>query len=363
MNMDGATPVPPEARPYFDRERFEHHLRRSEYYPYPGPPASFDVAHDRSRAGLREIELRFESPLPSGRRPNDAVTLRYFAPLERPAAQAVVFLHGFGFARLRSWDPLPRALASRGFPTLSVSLPFLCERTPPGARPGHVYMSTHGEVALPAYEQAVADIRASLHWLLERSPYARDRLPGTPGPAVLGVSIGAFLSVIVAALEPRFESVVPLLGGGDLDIIVFRGGYRMSVRRELDEARITRENRRRARLIYQEHLEAVRRARHPLDVPPPLHYFLFDPLTFASCLRATPVLMVNGVLDPIIPRAAARQLWLELGEPEILWLIGTHWVGGPWKPFVVARVVRFLRGLAPGARRTPAESLAQPWIP
>ena len=363
MDADGAKPVPPETLPGFDRERFERHLKRSEYYLYPGPPAAFEVVHDRARAGLREIEIRFASPLPSGRKQNDTATLRFFSPLSRPTSRAVVFLHGLGFARHRAWDSLPRALASRGFPTVSVSLPFLCERATAGARPGHAYMSTDAEIALPAYEQAVADTRASLDWLLRESPCARTLCAGAAGPAIMGVSLGALVSVIAAGIEPRFECVVPLLGGGDLDIIVFRGGFRTPVRRELSDARITIENRRRARREYENYLGAVRKARHPLEVPPAFHFFLFDPLTFASHLRSTPALMVNAVLDPFMPRAAARQLWLELGEPEISWFKGTHWVGGPWKPFVVARIARFLGELKPGATRVPTESFALPWKP
>lgn len=244
-----------------------------------------------------------------------------------------------------------------------VCLPHTCERVARGERRGYAYMSTHAAQALPAYEQAVADARAGLDWMLHGSPWAGAAPRGSPGPSIVGVSLGALVAVIAASLEPRFESVVPLLGGGDLDVIVFRGSYRTPVRRELRDANIRLENRRNARRMYEEYLGEVRHAAGPLDVPPTFHFFLFDPLTFASSLRDRPALMMNGLFDPVIPREAANQLWLELGRPDISWFWGTHWTGGPWKPFVMRRLERFLSGLEPGARRQPDEGYANFRLP
>jgi pimeloyl-ACP methyl ester carboxylesterase len=309
------------------------------------------------------VETRFASPLPSGHPENDTVTMRFFRGRGRAQGQPIVFLHGYGASRLMMWESFAWAMASRGFPTLLLCLPYLCERAPRGVPRGYAYMSTVGDIALPAYEQAVADTRAALDWLLGRSEHAGGDRTETPGPCVMGVSLGALIAVIAAALETRFESLVSVLGGGDLDIIVFKGMYQTTVPDELKQAHIGIENRRRARLAYQEYLDEVRGADHPLDVSAAFHFFLFDPLTFAHHLRETPVLMVNGRFDPIIPREAASQLWLELGKPEISWFWGTHWAGGPWMPFVTGRIARFLRSTGPGARRTPQDSEARAWTP
>jgi pimeloyl-ACP methyl ester carboxylesterase len=269
----------------------------------------------------------------------------------------VVFVHGFGLSALRSWDSFPAALAARGFPTLSIALPYLCERAPRGTRAGAPYASTSAEIALPAYEQAVADIRAGLDWVLTQDGKRAD------APVICGVSLGALVAVLAAGVDDRFGGLVTMLGGGDLDVIVFRGHYRTAIPSELRRANVTLENRRRARRAYHEYLARVRRSRAPLDESPDFHFFLFDPLTFASRLRTTPALMLNARFDPIIPRAAARQLWLELGKPTITWFWGTHWTGGPWKPYVVSRVTRFLRGIPAAGPRRPAESWADPLLP
>lgn len=348
-----------------DRERFERHLSRSEFYPYAGPPASFDVRQGRARRGVEVTEVRFASTLPSGNAANDVVTARLFMSASTVQSEArprpVVFLHGLGLPRLAMWESFVASLARRGFPTLLVGLPFLCERAPTGVRHGHAYTSTRAEDALPAYEQAVADVRASLDWLLLRQEAAG--YGAAAEPVVMGVSLGAFIAVIAAALEPRFRTLVCVLGGADLDAVVFGGTYGPLIQRQLDEAGITIENRRNARRAYRAYLDAVREARHPLDVRAPFHFFLFDPLTFAHHLRTRPALLLNARLDPIVPRRAADQLWLELGQPPRSLFWGTHWAGGPWKPYVIGRVAAFLSGLSPGADRRPADSRAVPSVP
>jgi pimeloyl-ACP methyl ester carboxylesterase len=326
------------------RRRFGRHLERHSYYPYPGPPPDFEVGPTRRRGSVDATDICFQSVLPSGIAENDRVTARLFRGPPSRSGRPVVFLHGLGVPRLSAWDSLAAGMAARGFPTLLVGLPYTCERTPHGERRGHAYLSIEADTALPAYEQAVADARSGLDWLLSGPPCLRGGAE-FEGATLLGLSLGAFVAVMAAAMEPRFDSLVCVFGGGDLDAVVFRGTYAPLIRRQLDRAGITLENRRRARLEYEEYLERVRGAAHPLDVEAPFHYFLFDPLTFAHHLRERPVLLISALLDPIVPPEASRRLRLELGRPESSLLWGTHWAGGPWRPFVQARIARFLRGL------------------
>jgi pimeloyl-ACP methyl ester carboxylesterase len=329
---------------------------RDGFYPYSGPPEHVEVYPEHRRGALRMTEVRFPSLVPSGHAQNDTARARLFRHRERSPGQPIVFLHGFGQSWLWLWESFAMTLAARGFPTLLVCLPYLCERSVPEFPHGSAYSSTDASVALPAYEQAVADTRAALDWLLSSDEGAP--VPGRPGPAILGVSLGAMVGIIAAALDRRFESVVAVLGGGDLHVIVFQGSLRTIVERQLEDRNVTVERRRAARETYRRYLDDVRHAGHPLDVSPAHAYFLFDPLTFAWHLRSRPVLMLNARVDPIIPRPATLQLWNELGQPPISWLWGTHWAGGPWKPYVMRRITGFLRDLEPGETRVPADSSA-----
>lgn len=332
------------------RRRFGRHLERHTYYPYPGPPSDFEVGPTRRRGRVETTDVRFRSVLPSGIAENDRVTVRLFRRPSLRAARVVLLLHGLGVARLSAWDSFAAGLAARGFPTLLVGLPYTCERAPHGARRGRAYLSIEADTALPAYEQAVADTRSALDWLASGPGCLGDEVT-VGGATVLGISLGAFVAVMAAAMEPRFDSLVCVFGGGDLDAVVFHGTYAPLIQRQLNRVGITLENRRRARLEYGEYLERVRRAAHPLDVEAPFHYFIFDPLTFAHHLRERPVLLIDALLDPIVPREASRRLWLELGRPESSLLWGTHWAGGPWRPFVHGRISRFLGNLTPGGKR------------
>jgi len=345
-----------------DGARFRRHLDHTAHYPYPGPPQEYEIFPPKWRGRLRMTEVRFASLHPSGHPENDTVRARFFRRAGPSPGQPLVFLHGFGPRWLWCWESFATSLAARGFPTMLVCLPFLCERAITGVHRGAAYSSADAAISLPAYEQAASDTRAALDWLLlEEAKRPADA--GRPGPALLGISLGALVAVITASLEPRVESVVSVLGGADLDAIVFKGILRTVVQEQLDRARVEPRHRREARRIYGEYLREVRRAPHPLDVPAPYHYFLLDPLTFASHLKTWPVLMINARFDPIMPRLATEQLWLELGKPPLRWLWGTHWPGGPWKPYVMRTITQFLRGLPPGATRTPADSEASPELP
>ncbi|MBN2566210.1 MAG: hypothetical protein JXB46_10920, partial [Candidatus Eisenbacteria bacterium] len=216
-------------------------------------------------------------------------------------------------------------------------LPFLFERRPHEYARGHPYLSIDAPSSLRAYEQAVAETRAWAEWLLART----DR-PSVGSPALVGVSLGAFIAVITCAMDPRIRRLVTVFGGGDLDTVVSRGIYGLRVTRELKRRGITSEDRRRARAEYDAYLRRVRQAVHPLEVEPAFQYFLFDPLTYAHQLRHTPTLMINAALDPIVPRLSALRLRAALDGAESCLLWGTHWTGGPWRFYVARRIDRFL---------------------
>lgn len=311
---------------------------RSGRYPYPGPPQSTQTSVVPTGRGIDVIRVSFDSPLPSGEPCNDVVTARFFSPASSAVGQPVVLLPGLFGRRLSFWDSMARSLARRGFPVLLVGLPYLFERRPEGTPRGYPFICVDPARALPAYEQAVADVRASVDWLLDR----QGRGGQSAAPALLGVSLGAFISVIASAMEPRLRGLVLMFGGGDLDRVVSGGTYGFRVRRQLRDLSITEEKRRRARLEYDSYLRAVREAEHPLDVRPAFEYFLFDPLTYAHHIRNRPILMINAALDPIVPRTAARALWEGLGRPQSALMWGTHWGGGPWRGYVARRIARFL---------------------
>jgi pimeloyl-ACP methyl ester carboxylesterase len=330
--------------------------RRRAYYPYPGPPDRTEIAEPIIRGEIEITEVRFPSTLPSGVPGNDVVTARLFRRPDAEARRPVVLLPGMFGDRLAFWDSTAVSLAHRGFPTLLVGLPFLFERKPAEYRRGHPYVSIDPTLSLPAYEQAVADTRASLDWLLGTAR-SEGRAGGPRGPALVGVSLGAFIAVITCAMEPRFRRLVTVFGAGDLDAVVRGGSYGTRVDGQLDRQGVTDGERRQARLAYAQYLDRVREAKHPLDVRPTFHYFLFDPLTYAHHLRDLPTLMIRAAFDPVIPRDASLRLWHAMGRPEMSVMFGTHWPGGPWRSYIARRIGRFLS--QPDTSREPSAGRAR----
>jgi pimeloyl-ACP methyl ester carboxylesterase len=315
--------------------------REMGFYPYPGPPRHVRTTSPVRKRGTEMLGLSFESPLASGTPQNDVANARFFRRPGHDQGCPIVLLPGLFGERLSFWDPTAISLARRGFPTLLVGLPFLFERRPPGASRVSHYVSIDPSISLPTYEQAVADTRASLDWLIGWSEDNNRHARSSP-PAVVGVSIGAFVSIITCAMEPRFRRLVAIFAGGDLDRIISEGSYGERVFGELRRYGITDKDRQRARLEYERYLDEVKKAHHPLDVKPTFHYFLFDPLTYAHHLRQLPILMFEAAVDPIVPHAATDRLWEALGKPEMCRLWGTHYIGGVWRPYVARRIARFL---------------------
>lgn len=184
----------------------------------------------------------------------------------RPAA---LLLHGLSSSKERMSESMGRALAERGIASLAIDLPLH------GAREGDIAtLSPLRPFAIVGkWRLALTDATAALDFLAVH--------PGIDGArlALVGYSLGAFLSVQLAASDPRVDGVV-LAAGGDL----------------------------------------------PDDLPfESLVRGIADPVKSIRRLN-TPVLMINGQLDRTVTPAQARRLHDAAPEPKtIRWYRGGHW--------------------------------------
>ena len=193
--------------------------------------------------------------------------------LIRPATTkripAALLLHGLSSTKERMADSVGRALAERGIASLAIDLPLH------GAREGDIRdLSPRRPFAIIAkWKLAVTDSIAALDFLAEYRGVDGSRL------AIVGYSLGAFLSVQLGAEDSRIEGIV-LAAGGDLP-----GGlpFEKMVRTVADP------------------LKAIRRLNKPL-------------------------LMINGQFDRTVTPAQARRLHEAAREPKtIRWYRGGHW--------------------------------------
>lgn len=212
-------------------------------------------------APIRET-LELQSP----RETVPAVLLRPAGPARRPAA---LLLHGLSSSKERMSDSIGRALAARGIASLAIDLPLH------GEREGHISdLSPMRPFAIISHwKLAITDATAAVDHLAAHPGIDPGRL------AIAGYSLGAFLSIEIAARDDRIDSVV-LAAGGDL----------------------------------------------PDDLPfEPLVRSVADPVRSIGRMRK-PVLMVNGQFDRTVKPAQARRLHDAALEPKtVRWYRGGHW--------------------------------------
>jgi len=183
---------------------------------------------------------------------------------------AAVLLHGFSSRKEQMADSVGRALERLGIASLAIDLPLH------GAREQGVEgLSIRSPLALvQKWRLAVREGHQSLRFLAGHGAIDSTRI------GIVGYSLGAYLTVAIAA-DNRVVRAVVLAAGGDLP------------------------------------------ERTPFAA---LVRTIADPIGAVRTLGGRPLLMVNGRLDRTIQPSQATALFDAAGEPkEIRWYQGGHW--------------------------------------
>ncbi|HUK57352.1 MAG TPA: prolyl oligopeptidase family serine peptidase [Nitrospiria bacterium] len=173
---------------------------------------------------------------------------------------------------------------------------------------GHLVLAKNSDDALTRFESLlrddVIDVMEGIDWLDARTFVDRQRI------GIVGVSMGAIISSVVAGADPRIQAGVFILGGGDLAGILFSSTEPtvVSLRDRIEEEED---------LTPEELLAEVgHRLRN------------VDPLTYASRLDPNRILMINAYFDHVIRRRYAMALWKAAGEPSMVMLPTGHYSAG-----------------------------------
>lgn len=226
---------------------------------------------------------------------------------EREATATVVLLHGFGMGnpRLDARLLMAPALFAAGLDVVLFTLPLHGRRSPEGTRfSGQLFASANVTRLNEAMAQAAHDLSALVTWL-------RSRGAGPIG--LLGLSLGGYVSALMAALRDDLAFVVPVVAPvcfGDLAWRFMSGSARY--RGHTGEA------------LGREEFRAA--------------YRLHSPLAHAPRVSRERLLIVAGRGDRVVP--AEHPLWLRehWGRPRTMWFSGSHLA-----PFGRARVVAEIR--------------------
>ena len=223
------------------------------------------IDRERPLRGGRELHLTYRS---GDEHPVPAILLLPDSPIPAPAA---VLVHGYTSRKEHVAEPVGRALLATGIASLSLDLPLHGTRSDPVQKQS-MFEPTR---VVGLWRQALADVRLGLRYLGARPEVDAGRL------ALLGYSMGSFLSVVIAADDPSVRALV-LAAGGDL----------------------------------------------PEGTPfSALARMVADPVRAVKRLEGRPLLMVHGKRDRTVTPAQARRLFDAAAEPkEIAWYDAGHWL-------------------------------------
>lgn len=242
---------------------------------------------------------------------NERVPLQHWMhDVERPKG-TVLALHGFsmGQPRFDAFGMMASEWYRRGLDVALLTLPYHGARTPKRARfSGELFASPDPGRLNEAVRQAVSDVHRIVAWLRHE----------TQAPVgLLGLSLGGYVSSLMAGLTDDIDFVVPMVPPACLADLAFRFLSRSS-RSDMEP------------FLGPEEQRAL--------------YRIHSPLTFPLKVEKKRVLIVAGRGDRIVPPEHPYALWKHWGEPAIHWFSGSHLA--PFRRQRIAEVIaEHLRGL------------------
>ncbi|MGD0353006.1 MAG: alpha/beta hydrolase family protein [Dehalococcoidia bacterium] len=260
---------------------------------------------------------------------NNSVLGEYFQPRNVSHAPLAIVIHGWGDRSTIPCRLLARTLVKKGIAAFILYLVFHTSRMSETMKSHMPYLTT--EDWFEGYRASIIEVRQIIDWASSRPELDKEQI------AVLGISLGGFVSEIAMGVDKRIKAGVFMVSGGNSEKITWNTQNEAIVKGHGCTEAECREIRSR----YPQYLAEV--AEKGLDnVVPFNHCFLTDALTFASYLRERPVLMLNAKWDKTIPKEATLDFWEACHKPAIRWLPGTHVTFWLWYPVIAREITRFL---------------------
>jgi pimeloyl-ACP methyl ester carboxylesterase len=204
---------------------------------------------------------------------------------------ALICIHGYraGFPPL---DARAFGVATlshgAGFDVALAVLPFHGARTPHGSWSGQLFLNDPLRT-IEAVAQAVLDLRRLALWL---------RAQGAPSVGVVGMSLGGYMTALLASIEPDLDFALPVIPVASFADILW---HRAGIRGEHDDARAAGISLNLLRRLFSPHC----------------------PLTHPPLVARDRRLIVAGEADRIVPPTHAAALAAHWQAP-IEWFPGGH---------------------------------------
>lgn len=283
----------------------------SDGFPLPSSIAFSEwrqVARTDSYSEFRQV---FPSAVASRFPANNTVELQVFLPSDAVGSPPVaILLHFWGATDNALERDLAVELASRGIASVVMPLPYHLTRTPAGYRSGELAIQPDPEELKQTMRQSVADVQRTVDWIQSRREFAGSSI------GVTGVSLGAIVSSLVFAVEPRIKSASFLLGGADLAHILMHSSRTVTQRRILESQGWTEDK--------------LREALRPIE-----------PLAYLSPGDRRPTYLIEARNDTVVPPADADKLASALPNNTVLTLETGHYGGFLVKDRLIRSIAAF----------------------
>ncbi len=283
------------------------------------PAAAFNsqvelfTAEGAGLLGVQSWKVRFPSAIKTRVRRNNTVHGIYFEP-RRPTDRAIVFLPWFKDGDTQKIQWIGSVLAAGGFKVLFIAMGYQFERAPSGRGSGSAIFENNAAHVQQWARQAVSDARRARLWLMREKNVPGNRI------GLMGISLGGFITGLTYGVAPEFKAAAMILAGGGLGPLVSLG----------------------ARLNIPQVNEAIGKLKvEPAQVEALIKPY--DPITYADPKRKGGLLMVNGLLDPVVPYPLAHSLWKAYGKPKMLRLPTGHVTSVAMVPIILARTMAHFR--------------------
>jgi pimeloyl-ACP methyl ester carboxylesterase len=291
--------------------------------------SSLNLRLARTNSRWSQYRVDFVTAHPTRYREHSIVRGEYFQPKGIDKAPLAVLVHGLGDRSVIPCRFLAHTLVKRGIACFIPYLVFHSSRMPQTIRKRAPAFTS--EEWFEGYQNSVIEIRQVLDLAGERQEIDIEKA------AVVGTSLGGFVSAIAMGLDERIKAGVFIACGGNSEVItwgsrsdMFRKG---SICAEAECYRIHG--------YYPQYLaEVVEKGVE--NVTPVKPCFLTDTMTFAHRLQGRPVLMINALWDRYIPREATLGFWEASGKPAITWLPAGHASIWLWYPLISRKIIFFL---------------------
>ncbi|HXH61318.1 MAG TPA: CocE/NonD family hydrolase, partial [Fimbriimonadaceae bacterium] len=238
----------------------------------PPPKITFQPWRETDRTEFyRTYEVAFPSAVTTGYPENDRVPLKVFLPTETfGRVPVVILLHYWGATDDRIEQDMAVHLAKQGVASVLMPLPFHLDRTPKGHASGEMAVVPDIGKLRANTLQAVLDVRRTVDWIVSRPEFDASRI------GLAGTSLGAMVSALAYAVEPRFSVTCFLLGGVDVAHILWHSSRVVSQREDLRKQGYTEDR-------VRSELKSV------------------EPLTYLKPDDRRPSLVISAKFDTVIP--------------------------------------------------------------